>query len=173
MKVAIINRGISGSGKSTFNKLLANKALNHKQNTVVHSTDDLFMVDGKYQFDVKKLGDNHKQNYANFVEALRTGFNIVICDNTNTKQWEYQNYVSDAQRRGYTTIGVFFFPDKVENHLARNTHGLTKEILMRQKSNLLNNIKTELVEQEYQIKPDSFFDDIDRVAQAIIGKNIF
>lgn len=173
MNVAIINRGISGSGKSTFIKLLTEKAAKHNQKVVTHSTDNLFMVNGEYQFDVKKLGYNHKQNYENFIQSIKDKINIVICDNTNSKQWEYKPYAVSAKLRGYKIISVFFFPDKIDLHLKRNTHSLTREILERQKKNLLNNIETAFVDEEYKITPATFFDDIDYVSQAILGKNIF
>jgi len=173
MKVAIINRGISGSGKSTFNNILKEKGEKHGQKVIVHSTDDFFMKDGKYVFNIKALGYNHKQNYEAFVESLRKNVNIVVCDNTNSKQWEYKNYACTARNKGYTVIGVVFYPDVLKKHLERNTHGLTEEILSRQKHNLESNLETSFVDDSFKIMPESFFDDIDKVAQAIIGKNIF
>ena len=173
MKVAIISRGVSGSGKSTFNKVLEFKAKRHKQSVVVHSTDELFMVDGEYKFDFKSLGYNHKINYNNFMESLSKGTSIVICDNTNCKSRDYKFYALSAENKGYTVISVFFHPSELSDHMKRNSHGVPIETLDRQKKNLLNNIETKYVNDSFYIKPDNFFEDIEKVSQAIIGKNIF
>lgn len=53
-KRLIIMRGISGSGKSTLAKELAGK------NGLIFSTDEFFMNNGEYVFDVAKLHWAHK-----------------------------------------------------------------------------------------------------------------
>ena len=60
-------RGLPGSGKSFKAKKLAG------DKGVVFSTDDFFMIGGKYQFDAKLLGDNHEKNYKRAVEAMKEG----------------------------------------------------------------------------------------------------
>ena len=49
----VLMRGLPGSGKSTK----ANKIAGEKG--IVYSTDDFFMVDGKYVYDVKMIGEYH------------------------------------------------------------------------------------------------------------------
>jgi adenylate kinase family enzyme len=46
-------RGVPGSGKSTKAKKLAGS------NGVIYSTDDFFMKNGEYVYDVKFIGDYH------------------------------------------------------------------------------------------------------------------
>lgn len=52
-KELVLMRGLPGSGKSTKAKKIAGNV------GVVYSTDDFFMVNGKYMYDSKLIGDNH------------------------------------------------------------------------------------------------------------------
>jgi hypothetical protein len=45
------------------------------------------MVNGKYQFDAKLLGDNHDKNYKRAVQAMQDSHPLIIIDNTNVKLW--------------------------------------------------------------------------------------
>ena len=76
-KLAIINRGVPGSGKSTFTKVM--KELSDKEGLLIsiHSTDDKHMVDGVYKWDMKKVGQYHKQNLNEFTKSLKDSVNIV------------------------------------------------------------------------------------------------
>jgi NEDD4-binding protein 2 len=49
-------RGLPGSGKSTKAKALAG------EEGLIFSTDDFFMVNGKYEYDAKMIGDYHTKN---------------------------------------------------------------------------------------------------------------
>jgi len=152
MKLAIINRGVPGSGKSSFIETLREMAPD--LNIKVHSTDDLCMVDGKYCFDYKLAKERHRQNRENFTKSLESDVNIVICDNTNIKPKDYIPYVQSAMDNGYTVLAVVFYPSDIEKHLARNTHGLTEDILVNMKRNLMNNritVPTENITEEYTV----------------------
>ncbi|MCA9363772.1 ATP-binding protein [Candidatus Kaiserbacteria bacterium] len=88
-------RGVPGSGKSTIARRLAG------ENGVIHSTDDYFMVDGEYRFDPEKLREHHDANHKAFCESVIAGFEVVICDNTNTQPWHFKRYVESAEKAGY------------------------------------------------------------------------
>jgi tRNA uridine 5-carbamoylmethylation protein Kti12 len=77
MQVAVIMRGIPGSGKSSFNRVLKELCDQNGCSLVIHSTDEYFMVDGKYMFDQKKLGHYHKLNKLSFDESLGANISIV------------------------------------------------------------------------------------------------
>ena len=125
-KIVVINRGLPGSGKSTF--------IRHLQKVVgpvkVHSTDNYFYgPDGVYHFDPSKLGEYHTLNLKHFIEDLDKGTRFVINDNTNLAPWESAEYVKAAKARGYKVIFVNFHPHPLDFHLAHNVHGVPEDVL--------------------------------------------
>ena len=125
MKKVIIMRGIPGSGKSTMAQQLAGDT------GKIHSTDDYFMKDGKYEFDTNKLRRNHQLNFQAFKRDLALGISPVIVDNTNSQKWEYENYTKAAEDAGYE-VEVVQVPHIDPKHAAqRNTHGVPEESIRR------------------------------------------
>ena len=88
-------RGVPGSGKSTKAKKLAGA------NGVIYSTDDFFMKNGEYVYDVKFIGENHEKNIKRTVEAMQKSLPLIIIDNTNVKMWEMKKYVEAADKYQY------------------------------------------------------------------------
>lgn len=86
-------RGYSGAGKSTY----ANKLKEKSPNLIICSSDSYFMKDGKYVFDVKKLGSNHLKCYNAFVEALCLRKDVCV-DNTNVKLTDVKKYLDFVVR---------------------------------------------------------------------------
>lgn len=95
-KILFIARGPSGSGKSTMVKELADKT-----GAQIFGSDDFFMRDGVYQFDLKKLSEAHEWNRSRVEEAMQGEVPYIIVDNTNTMFWEMQPYALLAQQYGY------------------------------------------------------------------------
>jgi energy-coupling factor transporter ATP-binding protein EcfA2 len=132
----VIMQGHPGSGKSTLAKQIA-----HVIDAEVFSTDDFFVENGVYKFDVSKLGQYHKANLDRSVEAMKAGKNVVI-DNTNIRSWECLFYCTAAVERGIavkfvraignfgTTHGVP--PDKIEQ-MRQNMEELTLEKVLASK----------------------------------------
>jgi NEDD4-binding protein 2 len=123
-KRLIVVRGISGSGKSTLAKSLAGDT------GVVFSTDDYFLDDEEYKFDVEKLGEAHGWNQSRAIAAMESGISPIVIDNTNTQAWEPQAYVKAALSNGYEveirepeTDWKF----NAEELAKRNKHGLPVE----------------------------------------------
>ena len=154
MKTAIINRGVVGSGKSSFAKILKESAENMAFTCTVHNTDTYFMVDGEYRFDASRLGLYHNYNLQTFIRSMKEGVNVVICDNTNTTQKEYEKYVNEAKNAGYYVIGVVFIPDQLEVHCSRNTHNVPEEVVGNMIHRLNNNLETFGVDHEVKFKPN-------------------
>jgi predicted kinase len=140
-KVMIILRGISGAGKSTKAKELG-------QGGVVLSTDDFWMENGEYKFDVSRLGIAHKWNQNRALKALQEGISPIVIDNTSTTAWEMNFYAKAAVQYGYQVRieepdspqwKGRMHPNMTEqekNDLAqelakRNSHGVTPEIAKR------------------------------------------
>jgi len=124
-KVLYIMRGISGSGKSTLARQLG-------EGGAVFSTDDFFMVNGKYQFDRDFMSEAHFWNQTRAVEAMDKGISPIVIDNTNVEAWEPKFYVEEAMKRGYRVeIKESQTPWRFDaNELARrNTHGVPLDVI--------------------------------------------
>ena len=91
----ILMRGVSGSGKSTRAREIK------EPNTVILSTDDLFVIKDKYVFDPKKLPENHKRNQERCREHMILKTRTIIIDNTNIQSWEMWPYKQLALEHGY------------------------------------------------------------------------
>lgn len=154
MNLAVINRGVVGSGKSTFALELQKEAAKQKLTCNIHNTDEYFMVDGEYKFDVSKLGQYHGKNLQAFTDSMKLGVNIVVCDNTNTTPKEYLKYVNEATKAGYTVISVVFIPDVADVHFTRNSHNVPNFVVENMIHRLNNNLETEGVHYQIDFKPN-------------------
>jgi predicted kinase len=120
-KILFIVRGLPGSGKSTFAKTLGGKHF---------ETDNFFMVDGEYKFDVTKLKAAHEwcQNSVNTAMILNITTdlnNTIVVSNTFTQEWEMKPYFDMAETYGYRVFSLI-----VENrHGGVNQHGVPQDKL--------------------------------------------
>ena len=120
-KILYIVRGIPGSGKSTFAKTLGGTHF---------ETDNFFMVDGEYKFDVTKLKVAHEwcQNSVNTAMILNITTdlnNTIVVSNTFTQEWEMKPYFDMAETYGYRVFSLI-----VENrHGGVNQHGVPQDKL--------------------------------------------
>lgn len=124
-KIMYILRGPSGSGKSTKAKQLGIDG-------ITLSTDDFWMKDGKYIFDINRIAEAHQWNQQRTREYLKKGISPIIIDNTNIEAWECKVYVHLAQQYGYQ---VQLIPIQVQNtaeELAqKNKHGVPAEAIQK------------------------------------------
>ena len=116
-KTVIINRGIPASGKSIFTQKIVSTLQEHNISSVYCSTDDYFMINGKYCFDDSKLREYHLKNQDKFKSSLKDGIELVICDNTNIEPWEANPYYEMAKDFDYRVILMDFEPRDIESHL--------------------------------------------------------
>lgn len=114
----LINRAVPGSGKSSFAKAIIGTMEREGITARVHSTDEYFMVDGRYVFDIRKLGEYHRRNLAAFKQSLADGIGLVILDNTDEHPWETRPYTDAARAAGYRILFLNFLPRSLESHLA-------------------------------------------------------
>lgn len=137
-KYAFIFRGIPGSGKSTVAKMIARGCFPGQANrdgsqrltdAAIHSTDDLCMVDGEYQFDVALAGERHAQNLQNFKDSCAAGKPCVIVDNTNVKTGQYHPYIKAAEAEGYRVVIVELPHPAPVVAAQRNAHGVPIEVI--------------------------------------------
>ena len=159
MKVALISRGIPGSGKSTFNRIFSEVCAEAGYAISIHSTDDYHMVDGKYVFQMDKLAWFHKRNYTAFSKSISDGVDVVVVDNTNLKAKEYKDYVTVATDFGYPVVAVRFIPDEIEKHFTRQAHGVPFDRLVAMKESLIASGASIGVTKEFVVQPSDFSED--------------
>jgi len=122
----ILLRGVSGAGKSTVAELFTDAH--------IISTDDFFMVDGKYQFDANSLVENHMKCTAQADKAMNIAEDndvnhTLIVHNTFTKQWEMTPYMILAEKYHYTVHTII-----VENrHGSNSIHDVPADSIKAQR----------------------------------------
>lgn len=89
-----IVRGLPGSGKSTYAKVVQAAS----ENTCVHVEADMFFVgeDGTYRYDPAKVKEAHEWGLSLATQAIEAGLDVVV-SNTFTQVWEMQPYIDLAQ----------------------------------------------------------------------------
>ena len=117
-RMVLINRAVPGSGKSSFAKSILATMEREGVSVRIHSTDDYFMVGGRYVFDIRKLGEYHRRNLAAFQASLAEGIGLVILDNTDEHPWETRPYTDAARAAGYHILFLNFLPRSLKEHLA-------------------------------------------------------
>jgi len=118
MNIAIIMRGIPGSGKSTFVDII--KGLIPE--SAVHAVDDLHEEDGEFRWDESCADAKYLLNYANFIKSCSDQNPVVICDCINVDRKSVDQYVAAAKNFGYMVYVVTpDMPTPLESSL-RNKH---------------------------------------------------
>ncbi|KAK3100471.1 hypothetical protein FSP39_020574 [Pinctada imbricata] len=140
-KCLIILRGLPGSGKSTLARDL-------EAGGCTLTTDDFFMKDGQYNYDVTKLSQGHEWNKKRASMAMEEGFTPVIIDNTNTQAWEMKPYVVLALSYGYDV--EILEPNtewkfSVKDLEKRNSHKVPRETLKKMKERYQHNVTVESI----------------------------
>jgi uncharacterized protein YueI len=102
-------RGVPGSGKSMkSDSILLENGINPAdtiiRNQHILSTDDYFIINGKYKFNPSKLAEYHQANHKRTSKHMLNDITPLIIDNTNIMPWEMKNYVNLADKNGYETI---------------------------------------------------------------------
>ena len=128
-KVCIIMSGLPGSGKTWIARPFAHMIEQWGVSCSIFSTDDLFVIDGRYQFDTKLLARNHQKNLDLFMQSDSA---VRIVDNTNLARWEYSKYLKAADDciciMFQTKLYDISFLEK------RNRHGVDRQSLEKMTS---------------------------------------
>lgn len=118
--ILIIVRGLPGSGKSSFAKLL-------EQPGCICTADDYLMVEGKYIWSPERAGMAHKKCQNKCEELMRLQFPRVVIANTSTTDRELRPYYDLAKKYNYQVFSVI-----VENrHEGENEHNVPEETLKK------------------------------------------
>jgi predicted kinase len=119
-------RGVSGSGKSTVARQIANEP----GSIIVSADDALKTPDGGYEWSVERIGPAHQQCFRLFMAAIEAGAELIVVDNTNAKAFEISPYMLAAGAFGYEAAIVEVRCDpKVA--AARNTHNTPLPVIER------------------------------------------
>ena len=128
-KVLYIVRGIPGSGKSTFAKMLVG------EDFLVCEADKYFIDKGtgEYNFDFTKIKDAHKfcqdtvETYMKDSLVNDQFYREIAVSNTFTQEWEMKPYFELAKTYGYKVFSII-----VENrHGGENQHEVPEEVLTK------------------------------------------
>jgi predicted kinase len=128
-KVLYIVRGIPGSGKSTFAKMLVG------EDFLVCEADKYFIdkETGEYNFDSTKIKEAHKfcqdtvESYMKDSLVNDQFYREIAVSNTFTQEWEMRPYFELAKNYGYKVFSVI-----VENrHGGTNQHEVPEEVLTK------------------------------------------
>ena len=117
-RTVIMNRAVPGSGKTSLSRCITDAIRAAGLTVANHSTDDFFMEDGLYCFDLTKLAVYHHWNLVGFQQSLCRGVTVVICDNTNLQPWQTAPYTDLARRHGYRIIFLNLTPRELWKHVA-------------------------------------------------------
>jgi uridine kinase len=132
MKEVIIIRGASGSGKSTFAKLLIKMA----GHGIICEADEFFEIHGK-KFHYSLLAAAHEYCQEKFNHCVQLNAPLVIVSNTSTKDSEFKFYIDLAKERGYKVTSLV-----MENiNGTKSIYNVPEHTLAKQKSRLLASIK--------------------------------
>jgi len=136
-KICYIIKGLPGTGKSMLAKTLKAGCCD-KGWGAIFSTDDLFMVNGIYQFDYTKLKEYHSRNLQNAGAWMKEHSEVTssahcIIDNTNIQPWEYEEYEIMAKSFGFMVqvISVAWDAKDIPLYAERNSHGVPEEAIRR------------------------------------------
>lgn len=127
-------RGVPGSGKTSF--VLNFLGSQFKNNYTVCSADDCpvyYDENHNYHWTIERCITAHSYCNRQFETAIERNSNLIILDNTNIQNKDFQAYVTKAKAAGYTVCYVEFPPDeaKLDEYAERNTHKVPRESILR------------------------------------------
>jgi len=138
-KTVIINRAVPGSGKTTITNCIVDELINNNIKVAIHSTDEYFMIENKYVFDITKLFKYHQQNLQEFIKSIKKNLDVVICDNTNIAPWQTEEYTKIAREYNYQIIFITLNPHELFKHVEfqkttlqkQDAHEISEEVLKK------------------------------------------
>lgn len=124
-KVFFIVRAISGSGKSTISLLISR---GYGSGCKIFSTDNYFIVNGKYSFDATKLHEYHNKTLSDVDNAMKDNVECIILDNTNLKAKDVKPYIEFAKTYGYSITVIEVDCGLEASKIRNNTRPLNRRI---------------------------------------------
>lgn len=118
-KHLILVRGLPGSGKSTFAKLLKG---------AYHLETDMFFINpqtNEYKFEVSRLKEAHAWCQRQAERCMGVGIENLIISNTFTEEWEMDSYIKSAKKYGYQVHIII----KENRHEGGSIHNVPQETI--------------------------------------------
>jgi len=151
IKLLVILRGVSGSGKTTISEGLENSLYvafekmgfddEWTNNTFRTCSNDNYFTDedGNYNFNGSEIPDAIEYCRAEFDDAIGEGANLIVLDNTNMVKRHYEDYIKEAKMYDYKVVQICthtteISKDVAEAFFARNVHGVPMHSIVRQLS---------------------------------------
>ncbi len=145
IKIVVINRGVPSLGKSTIAFAIKDLLNRHKYQVAIHSTDSYFIQNGRYTFDNKKSGRFHQKNKMAFLQDLKRGIDVVICDNTNLAPSHTVYYTEAAREFGYFILLLSFHPGDIESHVLALSSRKSLALSHRVSENVIKQMREEYI----------------------------
>lgn len=117
-KILIIVRGLPGSGKTTFARMLVEPGC-------ICSADDYHMKEGKYDWKLENAGLAHKKCQEKCERLMKMNFSKIAIANTSTTEDELKPYYNLAKTYKYKVFSII-----IENrHNGKNEHNVPEETI--------------------------------------------
>lgn len=139
-KTVVINRAVPGSGKTTITNCIVNEIEQNDIGVSVHSTDEYFMVEDQYIFEIDKLYEYHQKNLLEFRKSIEKNIDVIICDNTNIAPWQTEPYTQLARENNYQIIYITLDPRELIKHVESQKVTLEKPDAHRVDEDILKNM---------------------------------
>lgn len=145
IRIVIINRGIPSLGKSTMAFAIKDLLNRNECQVAIHSTDCYFIQNGRYTFDSKKSGRYHQKNKRAFLQDLKSGVDVVICDNTNLSPLDTIYYTGAAREFGYFILLLSFHPRDIDSHISTLSSRKKSALSHRVPENVIKQMMAEYI----------------------------
>lgn len=123
-KILIIIRGIPGSGKTTFAKLLVD-------NDYICTADDYHIINGKYIWKQENIAAAHRYCQQKCQMLMKKQTSKIVIANTSVTNKEIQAYYDLAKQYDYKVFSII-----VENrHQGKSEHNVPDETLIKMLQN--------------------------------------
>lgn len=120
-----------GTGKTTLAHKLKAEVEESGNSAIVLSTDDHWMEDGEYKFDIKRIGEAHEWNLGRVKDAINV-YDCIIVDNTNIVWNDFKKYIGVAVTYNYTVMLAepkTDWKNDVDECDEKNTHNVPKWVI--------------------------------------------
>jgi predicted kinase len=122
-KTLTLLRGVPGSGKSTFAKMITDDY------SICEADQFFYDKEGSYNFDPARLKAAHEWCRFHVETRMKAANPSIVVSNTFTKEWEMSDYFDLGKKYGYKVFTLI-----VENrHGGVNQHGVPEEKIKQMK----------------------------------------